>query len=241
MAKRALEDAAAALGTALGVPVEPTPRLEEALTHASASSVARPHNERMEFLGDRVLGLVIAEALYEAFPNASEGELAPRYNQLVRKESCAAVAAGLNLGDLIRLGRSEHATGGRRKTAVLGDGMEALIAAVYLDQGMDAARKAILRLWGPLIKAAAAAPAPQDAKTALQEWAQARGQTPPKYEVLERSGPDHAPVFTVAAQMKDGARAEGKAQSKRAAQQAAAAALLARLAPDHAAAAKDGA
>lgn len=237
MAKRALDSAAAQLGKALGLEIAPSPRLEEALTHASASSASRPHNERMEFLGDRVLGLIIADALHSAFPDASEGELAPRFNQLVRKETCARAAQQLGLGDLIRLGRSEHATGGRRKTAVLGDGMEALIAALYLDHGLEATRGAVLRLWGPLIRAAASEPAPQDAKTALQEWAQARGQTPPAYEVLERSGPDHAPVFTVAAKMKDGARAEGRAQSKRAAQQAAAAALLARLDPDHAAAA----
>ena len=236
MAKRALDHAARSLSEALGVPLDPTPRLEEALTHASASSVARPHNERLEFLGDRVLGLVIADALCEAFPDASEGELAPRLNALVRKETCARVAAGLGLGDLIRLGRSEHATGGRRKTAVLGDGMEALIAAIYLDVGIAAARVAVLSQWEPLIRDSAAAPAPRDAKTALQEWAQARGKRPPAYEVIGRSGPDHAPVFTVKASLQDGASAQGAAQSKRAAQQAAAAALLSALDPDAAAA-----
>lgn len=236
MAKRALDHAARTLGEAFGLDLEPTPRLEEALTHASASSVARPHNERLEFLGDRVLGLVIADALCEAFPDASEGELAPRLNALVRKETCAKVAADLGLGDLIRLGRSEHATGGRRKTAVLGDGMEALIAAIYLDAGIAAARVAILSQWAPLIREAADAPAPQDAKTALQEWAQARGKRPPAYEVIGRSGPDHAPVFTVKAALQDGESATGAAQSKRAAQQAAAAALLSALDPDAAAA-----
>lgn len=231
MAKRALDHAAKTLSAALGVPLSPSPLLEEALTHASAASAARPHNERLEFLGDRVLGLAIADALWRAFPDASEGELAPRLNALVRKETCARVAAGIGLGDLIRLGRSEHATGGRRKNAVLGDGMEALIAAVYLDLGIEAAQTAILRLWAPLIDEAVAAPAPQDAKTALQEWAQARGMRPPRYEVLDRSGPDHAPVFTIRAVMQDGTAATGAAQSKRAAQQEAAAALLAALAP----------
>lgn len=237
MSRRALEATATALGRALDLPLGPTPLLEEALTHASASSAARPANERLEFLGDRVLGLVIADALIATFPDAAEGELAPRLNQLVRKETCARVAASLGLGDMIRLGRSEHATGGRRKNAVLGDGMEALIAAIYLDHGLDAARAAVLRLWRPLIAEIAAAPTPQDAKTALQEWSQARGGKPPVYEVLGRDGPDHAPLFTVEARMQTGESATGRAASKRAAQQAAAAALLARLAPDHAAAA----
>lgn len=239
MAKRALETSAKALGDALGLPLSPSPLLEEALTHASASSAARPANERLEFLGDRVLGLVIADALIDAFPDAAEGELAPRLNQLVRKETCAQLAAQLGLGDMIRLGRSEHATGGRRKNAVLGDGMEALIAAIYLDHGLEAARGAVLTLWRPLIAETASAPAPQDAKTAVQEWAQGRGLKPPTYAVIGREGPDHAPVFTITATMQDGATATGRAASKRAAQQAAAAALLARLAPGHAAAAQE--
>lgn len=235
MARRALDPIAIQLGDRLGIELAATSRLEEALTHASASSTARPPNERLEFLGDRVLGLVIADALIARFPSAAEGELAPRLNQLVRKETCAQMAADLGLGDMMRLGRSEHVTGGRRKNAVLGDGMEALIAAIYLDNGLDDARAAVLSLWGPMIDDAG--PAPVDAKTALQEWAQARGAPPPNYEVLDRSGPDHAPVFTVIARMKDGEAAEGRAPSKRAAQQAAAGALLARLSPDHAAAA----
>ncbi|MFT6773087.1 MAG: ribonuclease-3 [Paracoccaceae bacterium] len=235
MARRALDSIAASLGERLGVPIVASDRLEEALTHASASSPARPPNERLEFLGDRVLGLVIADALIARFPRAAEGELAPRLNQLVRKETCAQMATELGLGDMMRLGRSEHVTGGRRKNAVLGDGMEALIAAIYLDRGLDGARTAVLALWAPLIDAAG--PAPQDAKTALQEWAQARGAPPPVYDVLDRAGPDHSPVFTVIARLATGEVAEGKAASKRAAQQAAAGALLARLSPDHAAAA----
>jgi ribonuclease-3 len=237
MARRALDAIAATLGERLGLPLSPTERLEEALTHASAASPARPPNERLEFLGDRVLGLVIADALIARFPGAAEGELAPRLNQLVRKETCAQMAAALGLGDMMRLGRSEHVTGGRRKNAVLGDGMEALIAAIYLEHGLDGARRAVLALWAPLIDAAG--PAPQDAKTALQEWAQARGAPPPVYDVVGRDGPDHSPVFTVNARLASGAAAEGRAPSKRAAQQAAAGALLARLAPEHAAAAHD--
>jgi ribonuclease-3 len=239
MTRRALEPIAKQLGGRLGIELAASSRLEEALTHASASSTMRPPNERLEFLGDRVLGLVIADALIARFPKAAEGELAPRLNQLVRKETCAQMATELGLGDMMRLGRSEHVTGGRRKNAVLGDGMEALIAAIYLDNGIEDARAAVLALWGPLVDDTG--PAPQDAKTALQEWAQARGAPPPVYDVLERAGPDHAPVFTVIARMQDGACAEGCAPSKRAAQQAAAGALLARLSPDHAAATAPGA
>ncbi|MDF2232293.1 ribonuclease III [Albimonas sp. CAU 1670] len=201
--------------------------LEEALTHPSASSSARPDNQRLEFLGDRVLGLVISQAVFEAFPDAPEGQLAPRFNALVRKETCAEVAETLNLGAMLRLGRSETLAGGRRRPAVLGDAMEAVIAAIYLDNGMDDARAAILTAWGDRIRRAERTRA--DAKTAVQEWAQARGLAPPTYVERGRSGPDHAPLFTIAARMADGVEAEGAAASKRAAQQEAAKALLAIL------------
>ena len=200
--------------------------LLEALTHPSVAG--RPHNQRLEFLGDRVLGLVIAEALIGQDAEADEGQLAPRLNALVRKETCAEVAAEIGLGAALRMGRSEMLTGGRRKTALLGDAMEAVIAAVYLDGGLEAARGAILRHWGGRIAAVRAQP--PDAKTALQEWAQARGLKPPVYADLERTGPDHAPVFLVEVRLEDGRAARGQAPSKRAAQQAAAEVLLARLA-----------
>lgn len=199
--------------------------LIEALTHPSMGGVT--HNQRLEFLGDRVLGLVIAEALLAQDLEAAEGQLAPRLNALVRKETCAEVATALDLGTALRLGRSEMLSGGRRKQALLGDAMEAAIAAIYLDAGLDAARTLILRHWGDRIKAAQAQ-AP-DAKTALQEWAQARGQQPPAYTELGREGPDHAPVFSVEVRLADGRTAQGRAASKRAAQQLAAEALLARL------------
>ena len=230
MSRSDLAAAAAALSPRIGVRLEATPRLAEALTHPSASSPARPDNQRLEFLGDRVLGLVIAQELIARFPGEPEGVLAPRLNALVRKETCAEAAAGIGLGAHLRLGRSEAIGGGRRKTAILGDAMEALIAAVYLDQGMEAARAVILHAWGPRL--AAAADAPRDAKTHLQEWAQARGWAPPVYEVVDRAGPDHAPVFTVEARMADGLGARASARSKRAAQQSAAAALLARVEKD---------
>lgn len=198
--------------------------LIEAVTHASMSSPTRNDNQRMEFLGDRVLGLVMAQALLEADPKAAEGLLAPRYNALVRKEICADVARDIGLGDVLRLGRSEMVSGGRRKQALLGDAVEAVIAAVYLDAGFEAARDLILRLWGSRIGAVEGDA--RDAKTALQEWAQARGMPPPSYAETGRSGPDHAPVFTIAAALENGARAEATAGSKREAQQAAARALL---------------
>ncbi len=202
--------------------------LIEALTHPSVGGAA--HNQRLEFLGDRVLGLVIAEALLAQDPTAAEGKLAPRLNALVRKEACAEVALRLDLGSALRMGRSEMLSGGRRKQALLGDAMEAVIAAVYLDAGLDAARAMILRHWQSRI-AAARALVP-DAKTALQEWAQGRGQAPPAYLDLAREGPDHAPVFSVEVRLEDGRSAAGSATSKRAAQQRAAEALLGQLKAD---------
>ena len=204
--------------------------LERALTHASAATQAHPDNERLEFLGDRVLGLVIAEALFAADAQATEGTLAPRFNALVRRESCAEVAREIGLGQVLRLGRSETVTGGRRKMALLANAMEAVIAAIHLDGGLDAARAVVLRLWAGRLERAGEAG--RDAKTMLQEWAQARGQPPPDYREIAREGPDHAPVFTVAAELAGGGRAEATARSKRQAEQAAAQTLLDQIARD---------
>ena len=195
-----------------------------ALTHPSVSALNRPDNQRLEFLGDRVLGLAMAEALLQADQTAAEGRLAPRFNALVRKETCADVARQIGLGDALKLGRSEMISGGRRKEALLADAMEAVIAAIYLDAGFDTARDAVLRLWGERV--ARVEEDARDAKTALQEWAQARGQQPPKYVELARSGPDHAPIFTISAQLQSGEKAAAQAPSKRHAEQAAAKALL---------------
>jgi ribonuclease-3 len=204
--------------------------LVRAVTHASIGTATRPDNQRLEFLGDRVLGLVMAEALLGADEGAREGQLAPRFNALVRKETCADVAREVGLGDVLKLGRSEMLTGGRRKEALLGDAMEAVIAAVYQDAGFEAARALILRLWGKRI--AAVEPDARDAKTSLQEWAQARGMPPPAYEEAGRSGPDHAPQFTVRVTLANGATAEAMAGSKRVAEQAAARLLLERVERD---------
>uniref|UniRef100_UPI003B52EBCA ribonuclease III n=1 Tax=Roseovarius indicus TaxID=540747 RepID=UPI003B52EBCA len=201
--------------------------LVRAVTHSSMSSPNRDDNQRLEFLGDRVLGLVMAEALLERDRAAQEGQLAPRFNALVRKEACADVARQIDLGKVLKLGRSEMMSGGRRKQALLGDGMEAVIAAVYRDAGFEAAREVVLRLWGKRIESVKEDA--RDAKTALQEWAQARGQLPPEYVETARSGPDHAPQFTIEARLADGQAESATAGSKRQAEQAAATALLARV------------
>jgi ribonuclease-3 len=198
-----------------------------ALTHSSLSSPTRPDNQRLEFLGDRVLGLVMAEAVLLRDPEAKEGQLAPRFNALVRKEACAEVAREIDLGAVLRLGKSEMTTGGRRKTALLGDAMEAVIAAVYLDAGFDAAQEVVLALWGDRLEGVAEDA--RDPKTALQEWAQGHGQAPPRYVEVDRTGPDHAPVFTMEARMESGEVARAEARVKRQAEQAAARALLERL------------
>jgi len=205
--------------------------IDAALTHPSAGGPARPDYQRLEFLGDRVLMLVIAEALLNRWPGEAEGKLAPRLNDLVRKETCAAVASDLNLGAHLRMERSDSKAGGRKRLTTLGDAMEAVIAAVYLDAGFEAAREVILRHWGPRI-AAQGAVAPQDPKSALQEWAEGRGLGKPVYALVSRDGPDHAPRFVIAAQLTNGAAAQGVAASKREAEKAAAAALLERLAHD---------
>lgn len=201
--------------------------LLQSVTHASISSPTRPDNQRLEFLGDRVLGLVMAEALLTADVGASEGQLAPRFNAMVRKETCADVARDIGLGDVLKLGRSEMMSGGRRKEALLGDALEAVIAAVYIDGGFDAARSLITRLWADRI--AGVKVDARDPKTALQEWAQARGMQPPNYTEQARSGPDHQPVFTVAVRLDNTESESASAGTKRAAEQAAARALLARM------------
>lgn len=201
--------------------------LIRALTHSSISSATRPDNQRLEFLGDRVLGLVISEALFKADVSASEGQLAPRFNALVRKETCGEVARQIDLGAVLKLGRSEMVSGGRRKLGLLADGMEAVIAAVYLDGGHDAARDLVLRLWGQRVRAVK--DDARDAKTSLQEWAQARALPPPVYVELSRTGPDHAPVFKIEAKLENGEVEAASAPTKRQAEQIAAKALLKRL------------
>ncbi len=216
-----------ALEQRLGYTFSDPDLLRRAVTHSSMSGPGREDNQRLEFLGDRVLGLVMSEALLKADTSASEGQLAPRFNALVRKEACADVAVQIDLGAALKLGRSEQMSGGRRKMALLGDAMEAVIAAVYLDADFETARDLILALWGERIDTVDADA--KDAKTALQEWAQARGLKPPVYSILKREGPDHAPVFTIEAELSSGQTAKATANNKRQAEQAAAKALLTSL------------
>ena len=201
--------------------------LVRAVTHASLSSATRPDNQRLEFLGDRVLGLIIAQAMMAADKSASEGQLAPRFNALVRKETCAEVARSIGLGEVMKMGRSEMMTGGRRKDALLGDAMEALIAAVFLDSGFDEARSFVLRLWGERVDEAEARI--HNPKSALQERAQALGLGLPSYIEVARSGPDHEPLFTIEARLEDGRTATATGKGKRATEARAAEALLARM------------
>lgn len=198
--------------------------LKLALTHASALE-GRPGacNERLEFLGDRVLGLVIAEQLFTLFPQAPESSLAPWLNGLVKKSACARAARRAGIGPALHLSKSEEASGGRDKEGILADACEAVIAALYLDGGLAPARAFIERFWGGEIEAVAAIP--RDAKTALQEWAAAKGLPAPDYAVLAQAGPDHAPQFRVEARV-GAAKAVGVGGSKRAAETAAAEALL---------------
>ena len=200
--------------------------LSEALTHASAAEGRRGAvtNERLEFLGDRVLGLVIAEHLHAADPACAEADLALRLNALVNRTACARAARAVDLGAALVLSKSEAASGGREKDAILADACEALIAALYLDGGLAAARAFIQRAWGEAL--AAGARAERDPKTALQEWAAARTLDAPVYAVDDRSGPDHAPVFVVEVRVAGAGAAKGEGGSKRDAERAAAASLL---------------
>ena len=203
--------------------------LEQALTHISALTGARNRGgsyQRLEFLGDHVLGLVISDMLFRAFPKGDEGELSRRLADLVRKEACADVARSIDLGGAIRLGTSENNAGGRSRAAILADVCEALVGAVFIDGGYPAAAELIERLWEARMRAPARPL--RDAKTVLQEWAQARGLPTPAYREVERKGPDHDPEFRVAVELPDRAMAEGLGRSKRAAEQAAAAAMLTR-------------
>ena len=219
--------------------------LAEALTHSSAvqrrhgkspgkapdKTGAAPHGyERLEFLGDRVLGLVVAELLLRRFPDEAEGPLARRLAHLVRREALHSVALSIGLGRHIRLSAGEDAARTRHSPSILADICEAVIAALYLDGGLDPARNFIHRHWEAMIDADAVAP--RDAKTALQEWAQGRGHALPRYEVVGMEGPAHARIFTVTVTVDgapDSTPETASGASKRAAESAAAAALMARI------------
>jgi len=216
------------LSERLGYVFKDSSLLELALTHASARPSLKPNedNERLEFLGDRVLGLAIAELLTENFPTASEGELARRFNQLVRAETCAEVALKWELGKLILMSGGEAESGGRAKKTILANACEAVLGAIFTDGGYEAARGVVHRFWESEIDwLDLAAP---DAKSVLQEWAQGRGLALPRYLEVAREGPDHAPRFTAEVQIYGVAPERGQGANKRAAEQAAALAILMR-------------
>jgi ribonuclease-3 len=202
--------------------------VELALTHASARPSLKPNedNERLEFLGDRVLGLAVAELLAASFPEASEGELARRFNQLVRAETCAEIAQRWELGKLIVMSGGEAESGGRGKKTILANACEAVLGAIFLDGGYEAARDVIHRFWvSELCGLDLAVP---DAKSILQEWAQGRRLPLPRYIEVAREGPDHRPRFTAEVQIDGVAPERGHGANKREAEQAAALAMLLR-------------
>jgi ribonuclease-3 len=222
-------DAIDVLTARLGHPFTDAGLLDRALTHASVSGVSAKarDNEILEFIGDRVIGLLAAERLAVLDPAAAEGVLAPRLNALVSREACAVVARRMGLGAALRLAASETKTGGRDKDSILAGACEAVMAAVYQDGGLEAARRVFLDLWSDLL----ADPDPglgRDPKTALQEWAQGQGRPLPAYSVLHRTGPDHAPTFTVEVEVEGFAAERAQGRSRQDAEKAAAAQLLSR-------------
>lgn len=208
----------------LGYRFERPELLQEALTHVSAPKAGGRSYQRLEFLGDRVLGLAIAEMLYTAFPQAPEGELSRRLAELVRRESCAEISLSWDVGPHLMLGAGEAHAGERRNLTILADVCEAIIGAVFLDGGYDAAKALVERAFGPLLNAPRRPL--RDPKSALQEWAQSQGLPPPTYEVVEQTGPDHAPKFRIAVRVQGKDSGFGLGSSKRIAEQAAARSLL---------------
>ncbi|WP_439541538.1 ribonuclease III [Hyphomicrobium sp.] len=202
--------------------------LGRALTHASLRGAKKvsEDNERLEFVGDRVLGLAIVELLWETYPTATEGELARHLNRLVRGETCAKVGRQLGLGEYLMLSDSEAGSGGRLKATILADAVEAVLGAIFLEAGFNKARDTVRRLWEN--EEVSFGQAAADPKSALQEWAQGQGLALPLYVEVERTGPDHAPRFTSEVHIKGRPPARGEGASKRSAEQAAAMALLER-------------
>lgn len=209
----------AALQRRLGYRFSDIALLEEALTHVSGAGAGRSY-QRLEFLGDRVLGLIVSTMLFEAFPDAPEGELSKRLADLVRKESCAAVARDWGLGDHLRMGEGEMRSGARKRDAILGDSCEAVIGAAFRDGGLEAADRLVRAAWTARMQAPLSVP--KDAKTLLQEIVQARGLPVPAYRDVGRKGPDHAPVFEIAVLVQGQPEVTASGPSKRLAERAAA-------------------
>jgi ribonuclease-3 len=218
-----------ALKARLGHPFADAGLLERALTHASVGGGTGKirDNEVLEFIGDRVIGLLAAERLAALDAKAAEGDLAVRLNALVSREACARVARAVDMGPALRLSPSETKTGGRDKDSILAGACEAVMAAIYQDGGLEAARGVFLDLWAGLF-AEVNSPRTRDPKTTLQEWAQGRGKPLPAYSVTAREGPDHAPTFTVAVEVAGLPPVAAQGRSRQDAEKAAAAALLTR-------------
>lgn len=223
-----MKGAVAALSTVLGHGFARPELLVQALTHPSIQQGRRPRvsapYERLEFLGDRVLGLVVAEMLFNRYPDEAEGALARRHAALVRRETLARVAEQIGLGRHLALARSEEEAGGRNNPGILADACEAVIGALYADAGFEVAAAFVRSRWQPLMEESLAPP--KDAKTALQEWAQGRGLPLPAYRVLGQEGPAHEPIFLMEASLEGVGSTVGRGPSKRVAEQAAAGALL---------------
>ncbi len=203
--------------------------LRQALRHRS---VGAPNNERMEFLGDALVNLIVAEALHARWPRADEGALTRARAALVRESSLAAIARELQLGAALELGPGELKTGGHRRDSILADALEAVVAAIHLDAGFDACRAVVLPWFETAIAALAVGKVEKDPKTRLQEWLQARQQDRPEYQMVESRGDDHERVFVVRCRVAEpDASAVGEGNSMRNAEQAAAAAVLAQLVP----------
>lgn len=199
--------------------------LREALTHPSLEG--GQNYQRMEFVGDRVLGLAIAAWMYELYPEVDEGGLASRHTNLVRREACAKIAEKLNLGNFLHMAKSSEDTGGRKRRTILADTCESIIGAIYLDSGYKVAEEFIRTNWADL--ASNVKVAERDAKTKLQEMVQATGRTPPVYTTIDKKGPDHEPVFTIVVKVKGEGEEVGVGYSKRGAEQRAANLMLERL------------
>lgn len=202
--------------------------LERAVTHPSVTahpSYRGGDYERLEFLGDRVLGLVVAEMLFERFPEEAEGLLARRLAKLVAKKTLASVARDLDLGEVMRFAMGEDESQGRTNPGLLSDACEAVIAALYLDGGLPVAKRFIVSAWQERVELDREAPT--DSKTELQEWAQGRGLPLPRYTEIDRRGPPHDPLFTIRVEVEGEKAQDGSGRSKRTAEQAAAAQLLA--------------
>lgn len=223
-------EAIAALERRLGHGFVDRDLLERALTHSSASHGATkaPDNERLEFLGDRVLGLIVARRLMDSEPEATAGMLSKRLASLVSRQACARAARDMGLGEALRLQGGESRRGARDHETILADACEAVIAALYLETGLERTAEIVLRLWDPLLSEPVDL-AMADPKSSLQEWAAAHGRPPPAYALVSRTGPDHQPEFTVSVDVAEGDAATGVGGSLQSAQKAAALSLLIRL------------